>query len=259
MLIDEITPMVLTFNEAPNIGRCLERLRWARRVVVLDSVSKDDTVSIARGFPNAEVHQRPFDNHTDQWNHGVGLVQTPWVLSLDADYMLTDELVEEVCSPGQAEDVAAYFARFQYCVHGRPLRGSLYPPRAVLFQKDRARYIDDGHTQLLETIGPTASLRGVILHDDRKPLSEWVANQLRYARLEARKLLSRPRWSLSLNDRIRLTGFLGPALVLPYCLIAKGGLLDGWPGLYYAFQRLIAELLLALFLIEARWGRRAGD
>lgn len=255
-IFKNITPLVLAFNEAPNIGRCLERLRWAKRVVVLDSGSTDDTVAIARSFPNVEVHHRPFDNHTNQWNHGLGQVDTPWVLSLDADYILTDELTAELRDLQPGEDVAAYFVRFRYCVGGRPLRGSLYPPRAALFRKDRAGYVDDGHTQLLEARGPTAFLRGVILHDDRKPLAEWAANQVRYARLEAGKLMSRPRASLSRNDRIRLTAFLGPALVLPYCLILKGGMLDGWRGLYYAFQRLIAELLLCLFLIEARWGAR---
>lgn len=254
MLLDEITPLVLTKNEAPNIGRCLEKLRWARRVVVLDSGSADDTVAIARSFPNAEVHHRPFDNHTDQWNHGVGLVDAPWVLSLDADYILTDGLIEEMRPLAPGDDAAAYFIRFRYCVGGRPLRGSLYPPRAALFRRDRCRYIDDGHTQLLEARGATATLAGEIWHDDRKPLGEWAANQVRYARLEAQKLLSRPREDLSRNDRIRLTGFLGPALVLPYCLILKRGLLDGWRGWFYAFQRLVAELLLALFLIEARWG-----
>lgn len=257
MKTEDITPLVLTFNEAPNIGRCLARLAWARRVVVLDSFSEDDTIAIARSFPNVEVCQRRFDNHTDQWNHGVGLVATPWVLSLDADYVLEDALVEELRRIEPRSGIAAYFARFRYCVHGRPLRGSLYPPRAVLFQCALARYVDDGHTQLLEPAGATAFLAGAILHDDRKPLAGWAANQVRYARLEAVKLLGRPREALSRTDRLRLTGFLGPLLVLPYCLVVRRGALDGWPGFYYALQRLIAESLLCLFLLERRW--RAGE
>jgi len=257
-IFKNISPLVLTRDEAPNIGRCLARLKWARRVVVLDSGSADDTVALARAFPNVSVHHRAFDNHTDQWNHGVGLVETPWVLSLDADYLLDDSLVAELQNLSPPDDIAAYFISFRYCVFGRPLRGSLYPPRAALFRKDRARYIDDGHTQLLEARGPTAFLRGLIWHDDRKSIAAWAANQVRYARLEANKLLSRDRGSLSRNDRIRRTGFLGPILVLPYCLLLKRGILDGWRGVYYAFQRLIAELLLGLFLIEARWGE-AGE
>jgi len=249
---NNITPLVLTFNEAPNIGRCLERLRWADRVIVLDSGSTDGTIEIAGGFPNVAVHHRPFDDHTTQWNHGVGLVNSEWVLSLDADYILTDTLTAELRSLEPSNDLAAYFIRFRYCIFGRPLRGSLYPPRAALFRKDRAHYIDDGHTQLLQPSGRTAFLEGMIWHDDRKPVEAWISSQVRYARLEAKKLTSRTRSELSRNDRVRLTGFLGPILVAPYCLFWKRGILGGWRGLYYAFQRLIAELLLALFLIEAR-------
>src|SRR5512145_418882 len=113
---NNITPLVLTFNEAPNIGRCLERLRWAGRIIVLDSGSTDETIEIARGFPNVTVHQRPFDDHTSQWNNGVGLVSSEWVLSLDADYMLTDALIAELRSLEPTNDLAAYFIGFQYCI-----------------------------------------------------------------------------------------------------------------------------------------------
>ena len=60
-MLDQITPVILTYNEAANIGRTLERLAWAREVVVVDSLSTDDTVAIAGRFPNTRVVQRPFD------------------------------------------------------------------------------------------------------------------------------------------------------------------------------------------------------
>src|SRR6185295_8313022 len=90
-----ITPVVLTFDEAPNIGRCLSRLSWASRVVVLDSGSTDGTADIARSHPNVDLHVRAFDDHVSQWNHGVSLVKTPWVLSLDADYIVPEAFVRE--------------------------------------------------------------------------------------------------------------------------------------------------------------------
>ena len=62
-MLAQITPVVLTYNEAANIGRTLERLAWAREVVVVDSHSTDDTISIARRFPNVRVVQRPFVDH----------------------------------------------------------------------------------------------------------------------------------------------------------------------------------------------------
>src|SRR5438132_6116725 len=95
-MLSEITPLVLTFNEAPNIRRTLERLTWAKEILVVDSFSADETLDIIREFPQTRVLQRKFDNHTNQWNFGLDQVQTEWVLSLDADYVLSPELVDEI-------------------------------------------------------------------------------------------------------------------------------------------------------------------
>jgi glycosyltransferase involved in cell wall biosynthesis len=253
----DITPLVLTFNEAPNIGRTLDRLAWARRIVVVDSFSTDDTVAICRRHPQVDVVQRRFDEHAVQWNFGLDQVSTPWVLTLDADYVLSDELVSEIASlaPG---NVNGFFARFTYCVYGRPLRGSLYPPRLVLFRHDRGRYVQDGHTQVLRLDGPSGWLSGPILHDDRKPLDRWFADQVRYAAREVEHLRDTPRHGLNAADRIRRRIVFAPALVAAYTLVWQRLALDGWPGLYYAGQRSLAELLLSLRLIERRLRPSAG-
>ena len=60
-MLEQITPLILTFNEAPNIGRLLERLDWARRVVVVDSFSDDQTEAIARRCPSVDFVRRCFD------------------------------------------------------------------------------------------------------------------------------------------------------------------------------------------------------
>src|SRR2546428_5645948 len=95
-LLDEITVLILTYNEAPNIRRTLERLRWAHRIVVVDSYSTDETVEIAKGFPNVDLVQRRFDSFARQCNFGLEQIRSRWVLSLDADYVLSDELLKEI-------------------------------------------------------------------------------------------------------------------------------------------------------------------
>jgi glycosyltransferase involved in cell wall biosynthesis len=249
---DQITPLILTFNEAPNLPRTLEKLKWAKEIVVLDSFSTDETLDIARSFRQVRVTQRRFDDHTTQWNHGVDQVRTDWVLALDADYVLTPELVHELEALPASSLISAYFARFKYCVHGHPLRGSLYPPRAVLFLRSRCRYEEDGHTQLLRIDGPKQILQGFIHHDDRKPISRWLWAQDRYAVLEVEKLLTLPTARLRLQDRLRRRIFIAPVLVFFYTLLFKGLTLDGWPGCYYVLQRTLAEIILSLRLTEAR-------
>lgn len=256
-MISAVTPLILTYNEEPNLRRGLEKLQWASEVVIVDSFSNDKTEQIARSFPNVRFVQRRFENHTAQWNFGLDQVDSDWVLSLDADYLLTDELVNEISQLPAAGSVSVYFARFRYCVAGRALRGSLYPPRAVLFKKSDCRYIQDGHTQVLEFNGRSSFLQGYVLHDDRKPLARWLDSQRAYARLEAEKLLSSNFENHSLVDRLRRWILPAAPAAFVYAFFVKRCLLDGWPGWFYALQRMYAELLLSLELLDRKLAGRA--
>jgi glycosyltransferase involved in cell wall biosynthesis len=253
--LELITPLVLTYNEEPNLRRCLGRLAWANEVVVVDSGSTDATVAIAAEFPNVRVIVRPFDDHTSQWNFGLDATNTNWVLTLDCDYVLGEGFEQELTALPAEPASDAFFASFRYLIHGKALRACLYPPRAVLFRKDRCRYVPDGHTQLLRISGPILNLRSFIDHDDRKPLGRWFASQAKYAALEAEKLLTASRESLRLQDRLRLTGWAAIPASLVYTLLVKRTLLDGWRGWYYALQRTLAEIMLALEILERRFGR----
>ena len=85
-MIETITPLILTYNEAPNLERTLGQLTWAKRIVVIDSYSTDETLQILKSFPQVEIHQREFDSFARQCNYGLQFISSEWVLSLDADY-----------------------------------------------------------------------------------------------------------------------------------------------------------------------------
>ena len=253
--LDQVTPLILTYNEEDNIARTLSALRWAKRIIVIDSFSTDDTLKILALHPQVEVIQRPFDTHACQWNAGLEQIDDGWVLSLDADYLITSNLHDEIRKALDLADQQAingYFIPFRYCVHGRPLRGTILPPRLALFRRSKGSYVDDGHTQNLRLQGRCASLHSPIVHDDRKPLARWLWAQNRYLKLEVVKLLDTPKVQLGLADRVRLCHLIAPFAVLPICLIWQRGLLDGWRGWYYAFQRMYVEILFSLMLWEAR-------
>lgn len=251
MNLHDITPVIAVYNEGPNLRRCLERLTWATQVVVVDSSSTDDTLSIAASFPNTRVVQHVYVDHTTKWNFGVSEAPTRWILSLDADYVLCAGFEDELRAlDDQVAD--AWFCRFHYCVNGFPLRATLYPPRAVLFRKDRCTYIQDGHTQLLQIPGASAFLQTAMLHDDRKPLSRWFVSQDHCARLEAEKLASAAPGLLRWQDRVRRMLVIAPILTFFYCLFAKRLILDGWRGWFYTWQRVLAEVMLSLRLLETK-------
>ena len=253
MSVLSVTPVVLTYDEAPNIGRTLDRLTWAGRIVVVDRGSTDGTLDILQSYPNVEIVHRPFDTHRDQWNAGLDQVRSEWALTLDADYVLSESLAAEIEALADDEGVSGYRARFVYCIGGRPLRGTLYPARTVLFRTSAGRYFQDGHTQALQLDGTVRDLTGAIFHDDRKPRDRWLKNQTAYARQEADKLLATPADRMGRIDRIRRAGF-APLLTPVYCLVAKRLLLDGKSGLLYTYERTYAEVILALQLLDLRLG-----
>ena len=250
--LDGVTPLIITYDESANIERTLAPLGWARRIVVVDSGSTDGTLEILGRDPRIVVHHRRFDTFAEQCNFGLGKIETDWVLSLDADYELSPALVDELRSLWPAETCAGFRAAFVYRVHGRPLRGSLYPPRTVLYRVKSGQYANQGHGHRVSIAGEVAGLRAPIYHDDRKPLSRWLQSQLNYAAREAAHLRAMPRHEMSRADRVRAMGWPAPILVFLYVLLIKGALLDGPAGWYYAFQRLLAEVLLALELLDRR-------
>lgn len=248
---EQITPLLLTFDELPNLPRALAKLAWAKRIVVVDSGSGDGTREFLATQPNVEVYQRKFDNHAAQWNYGLSAtaIDTAWVLCLDADYVLSDALVGELASLEPSLLTTGYFANFVYMLDGVPLRGSLYPPGVVLFRHGKALYRQTGHTQRLTLEGTPGQLAAPIFHDDRKPLTRWRASQRKYAALEAAWLKARPWGSLRLTDRIRRVVVIAPWLVPMYTLLARGVILDGKAGWRYAMQRGYAETLIARALL----------
>jgi glycosyltransferase involved in cell wall biosynthesis len=252
MQLSSITPVILTYNEDANIERNLAALSWAQRVVVVDSGSTDQTVALVRRHANAVLFSRPFDSHANQWNYALNEtgIDTPWVLVLDADHIVTDALSAELRGLTPAQDDAGFRADFCYCIDGRPLRASIYPASIVLFRRGAGYFVQDGHTQRLVCSGKIGRLQGKLLHDDRKSHERWLQSQARYMTLEAAKLKGK-RWSeLDWADRLRQLRIVAPPVVLLYCLFGRGLLLDGRAGLRYALQRTKAEAILSMILLR---------
>lgn len=248
-MLDHITPVILTMNEAPNIERALAALAWAHEIIVVDSGSTDETLAILARHANVRVMNRVFDNHWNQWRFAVEEtgVATDWILRLDADYALTDALITELRGLQPPADTAAYRIAFDYAIWGRVLPGSLYPANSVLFRRGQMAIVPRGHTEGWEPAGDIISLKGRIIHDDRKPLRTFIASQVRYMRHEARAVMDgKP----GLAAWLRRHPPLMPIATFFYCLFGKGLIFAGRAGLYYTLQRTVAETILAMTIIE---------
>jgi glycosyltransferase involved in cell wall biosynthesis len=241
-----ITPVILTYNEEPNLATTLAVLAWAERVVVVDSGSSDRTAEIAQSFGNVAWYVREFDSHAAQWSYGVHgtEVDSDYVLALDADMRPGAGFVEELAGfaeqPGQAGLVP-----FEYRVQGRALPGSIYPAQIRVFGKDEVEIGQRGHTQVFTSAAPPYRFHSKLIHEDRKPFGRWVANQVQYASLEAERIRSAP--AQSFRDRLRQTG-ISPAIWGGYAYLRAGGPFRGRASRAYAQERMVFEALLGRLL-----------
>lgn len=251
-LNNRLSALLITHNEELNITRTLKALLWVPKILVIDSGSNDNTIQLIKNFDNTEILYRDFDNFASQCNFGLSQLTSDWVLSLDADYVLSSRLSDEIYDlmirePSELS-FEAYSIPFSYCINGKPIRSGLLPPRTCLYMRIHAKYVNIGHGHKVLISGKTGKLQNKIYHDDRKPLKQWIKNQQRYQQTEAVLLKGTKSKDLTIQDVIRKHTFFAPLLIFLMCIFLRRGFLDGKEGLIYAYQRLVTESLLYLYL-----------
>lgn len=243
-LHEHIAPVLLTFQEAPNIERTLASLRWAPDVVVVDSGSTDGTADLARQFDNVRVFVRPFDNHRAQWTFGLREtgINVPFVLALDADMQVSDALRRELEGLPDEVDFNGAMLPFDYCIWGESLGGSLLGPQLRLLRRSALRVEQVGHTQRFHTGEPIVDLAAPLIHDDRKPLEDFVRSQSRYSNVEWSRLKALDASRLS--DRVRQrAGLIGTVAICGYTALRIGWRKPAQRR--YWLERAMFELMLA--------------
>ena len=252
----KVSVLVLTYNEEDNLPRCLASVSWADEVLVIDSFSTDRTVEVAREH-GARVLQRPFDTFADQRNHGLddGDLHNEWVLHLDADEVVPDELRDEIAAIVEQGGKPGYRVASKMMFQGRWLKhAGMYPAYQVRFgRRDRLRFVQVGHGQR-EALPPdeVGTLQHALEHYSfSKGLHDWFAKHNRYSSDEAAETLRqsshRVDWSgLVASDRTRRRRALKalaarlplrPTLRFVYMYVYRRGFLDGRAG--YAYCRLL--------------------
>lgn len=267
---------VLTRDEEANIGACLDSALPLRcSMLVVDSGSTDRTVSIAEK-KGAEVVFHEFESIARQrnWvidNYGAGY---DWILFLDADERISEKLAEELesLSPPRPEGPFGYYIPRHFYFMGKRLRYGRFKRNRVLRLLDPSRSSIAEQTRTLEYAkvwGPVASLKSPMIHENRKPLSEWIKKHDWYSTRQAEDEaagMGRQRVDASENpDASRANSLLAkfvPPLARPFLTFADSyffrlGFLDGKEGFIYAFLHdFWYPLLIAAKLDEIRSGQR---
>lgn len=277
-----VTVIILTYNEEPNLPQALASVcGWAEQVIVLDSLSTDRTVSIARDF-GCEVYQHEFEDYAKQRNHALTLpIRHEWVLFLDADEWLPEALKQEIAAviavnPPQN----GFYIKWRFIWMGRWIRHGYYPTWILrLFRRGKGRCEERGVNEHLIVEPPLAYLEHDFIHEDRKNLADWIVKHVRYARREAQELIKREqgRRQVEIGARLwgtqaerkrwlrrhlweRLPPFVRPWLYFVYRYLLRGGFLDGKEAFVFHFlHALWFPLLIDAFWLEQRLLRRADE
>jgi glycosyltransferase involved in cell wall biosynthesis len=267
--------VILTRNEEENLPQALASVTgWAAEVWVVDALSTDRTVALARGA-GAAVVTHEFTGYAAQRNWALRTLplHREWVLFLDADESVSPELRTEIAHTLAAspEEVAGYYVKRRFIFLGRWLRhGGYYPVWLLRLARHRvARWEERGVDEHLLVDGPTGRLRHDLVHDDRRPLSRWIERHVQYAQLSAADLVRRaghggrpPRWRSSdpaertrwWYERVYRRAPLGlrAAAYFAYRYVLRGGFLDGSQGfVYHVLQALWYRVLIDAQVMEA--------
>lgn len=236
--MDSLSVVIITFNEAARIERCLESVRSvADEIIVLDSGSSDGTLQIAEKW-GAKTFYSPFAGYIEQKNKALTHASNKYVLSLDADEALSPELIESIrkAKAQFAFDVYSMNRCTAYC--GRFIRhGSWYPDRKTrLFNKEKACWGGiNPHDKVIAADNCTQQyLRGDILHYSYDTLEEHIVQNNRFSSIAARAYFAK-------GKRARYWQFLvNPAWAFLHSYVVRRGFLDGFRG--YVIARNIAHM-----------------
>jgi glycosyltransferase involved in cell wall biosynthesis len=277
--METLSVLILTHNEERNVAKCIESiLPLTRRIFVVDSGSNDRTVEICRSY-GAEVVEHAWTIYADQFNWGLDYFdfRTVWIMRMDADEVLTPELVrslrEFLANP--PADVSGVWVRRRVHFMGRWIRHGGYYPTWLLrvFRKDigrcEQRWMDE---HIVVSSGRTMRLQADIIDDNAKDLTFWTDKHNRYANREVLDLIAQEsgargdhaepggqagvrRW-VKYHVYSRVPLFMRPLLYFIYRYFFRFGFLDGREGLIFHFlQGFWYRFLVDAKLYEYRSGR----
>ena len=188
--------LIQTHNEELNLPHALQSLAgWVNRVFVVDSGSTDGTISIATAAGATVVHH-DWEGYAGQKNWALANLpwEADWILILDADESVTPPLRKELeriaARSVSSTTESGFYLNRMFVFMGRPIRHCGYYPswNLRLFKRGKARYEDRRVHEHMIVDGPTAYLKGILMHEDRRGLEHFIAKHNRYSTLEAQEI-----------------------------------------------------------------------
>lgn len=230
-----ISVIIIAKNEEENLKISLPKLNWCDDIILIDDNSIDKTKDVAESF-NAKVFQRTFDGFGTQKQYAVAQTKHKWVLNIDADEVLSDELINEIKTLGFKDEKTAYEIPIRHVFLGKIFHygkeSKYYHLR--LFNKLNSNFDDAKVHEKVIHKGNVVKLNHVILHFSYKNLKHYFEKFNLYSSIGAQKLFEKGK-----SRSVILTLFSFPFYFIKHyfiylnCLNGKEGLIWSWLNACY--------------------------
>ncbi len=235
----KLSVVIITRNEEANLPRCLESVNWADEIVVVDSGSTDRTEEIAVGY-HARLYHEPWQGYGHAKQAGLSYATGEWILSIDADEVVTEELVGEIKRVVSAEGGPdGYYMPRRTNFLGRwILHCGWYPdPLLRLFRRQKGRFDEAAVHEKAIVEGETGRLKGELLHYSYPDLETYFEKFDRYTTMGAEKALARGKTAGWFDIVVK------PPVSFFKHYISKQGFRDGLEGFILSVLSSMAVLV----------------
>ena len=186
---EQLTALVITFNEIGYIEKCIDSVSFADEIIVVDSFSTDGTYEFLKDHPKVKVIQNPFENFTAQKSFALKQATNDWVLFLDADEIVSDALQNEITETVASDtDISAFWFYRQFMFQNEKLNYSGWQTdkNYRLFRKSKAVFSDCKIVhETLDVDGTSGILKEKLTHYCYKNYEDYKGKMLKYGRLKA--------------------------------------------------------------------------
>jgi glycosyltransferase involved in cell wall biosynthesis len=249
----KISAILITLNEEKNVEACLDTVRWADEIVVVDCGSRDRTKELALKYTDA-FHCHPWEGFARQKAHALSLASNEWILSIDADERVTPELAEEMRGAAGGGAFDGYRLRRDNYFLGKRMTGCgwQHDYQLRLFRASKARIADRLVHEGFEIDGATGILSNPLRHLTYPSLAAAFSKMNEYTSLEALEYRRTRRASGGAVALHSFSAFLR-------CYLSRKGYRDGAHGLVLSLIASVSTALLYLKLWELQRGGTAGE
>lgn len=227
--MEGLSVTIITLNEEENIRDCLESVKWADEIVVLDSYSSDKTTDICKEYTDKVHSEREWHGFGRQKNLCIEKAKGPWILNIDADERVTPELRKEIegILSGKQENLNGFYIPRKSFFIGKWIRYcGWYPDYNLrLFRKDKGRFSERLVHESVELKGKTGHLKNPLEHYTYKSISDYLLRTDKYSRLAAKEMFNNGKKGNYFDILLR------PLATFLKMFILKRGFLEGYRGL----------------------------